>query len=812
VKIYTYNEAYVTALSYFDNNEMAAKVWIDKYALRDNDKNILEKSPEQTHWRMANEFARIEKTKFKNPLSAEEIFTYFDKFKYIVPQGGVIYGLGNPYQYVTLSNCYALNSPVDSYGGICATDEELVQISKRRGGCGTNLSSLRPDKMPTKNSSRTSSGPISFAKRFSHSIREVGQDGRRGALMLMMDVKHPTASDFAQSKLIEEEITGANISLAVHDDFIKNALKDQEYTQQWPIDSNEPKITQTIRAKELWDTIIQTAWESAEPGVLFWDTIIRESISDCYCEYGFKTIATNPCSELPLPALDSCRLLLMNLFSFVVNPFTKDAYFDYELFYHHAQIAQRLMDDLIDLELECIKRIIEKIESDPEDIKYKERELKLWQQVYNMCKYGRRTGTGHTALADTLAALDIKYGSKAAIAETEKIAKIFKFGCYKSSIDMAKELGPFPIWKHDLEKYNPFLNRLQKEYITINDMAISGAALYEEMKLYGRRNIACLTLSPAGTISVETQTTSGGEPILYFSQKRRKKGNLTDENFRCDFIDKNGDKWMEFEFDHPKVAMWKQITGKTNIKDSPWYGCCAEDLPYLARIQMQSALQKHIDHSISSTINLSSDTTVETVAKIYEEAWKHGLKGITIYREGCRSGVILNNADERPKELPCDVYHVSVRGQSYFVLVGLRDNVPFEIFAGRNGCIANAIKTGKIIRKKKGFYKAVFEEDDTELSPITSFSTETEEAITRLVSTSLRAKVDLNLVVTQLEKVGGNSAEIHGFAKVLARVLKKYIKDGAEIKGETCPDCQGPLVRKNGCWTCFKECGYSKCS
>jgi len=1137
MNIVPYDEAYKASLEYFNNDNLAAKVFVDKYALRDNDGNLLEKTPEEMHWRLAGEFARIESKKFKKPLSKEEIFSYLDRFKYIVPQGGILYGLGNNKQYVTLSNCYVIDPPADSYGGICWSDEQLVQISKRRGGCGTHLSFLRPNKTPTKNSSRTSTGPISFAKRFSHSIREVGQDGRRGALMLMMHDKHPNASEFVQSKRNIEEITGANISLAIYDKFIVSALKDGEYEQQWPIDSLNPTIKQTIKAKKLWDTIVKTAWESAEPGVLFWDTIIRESISDCYAKLGFNTVCVNPCQpgwgkvltpngirtindikigdniwskdgwtniinkyssgikdvykyettagrffgtqehqvlcnnkkifvkdatgidiirgnrqtnivfdcqaimdglvlgdgsyhkasnnlvyliigendqdyfsseikhlitkhrpslcsngisyeinttisykeipytylrkipqryiesdyntkcsflrglysangsicdkrvtlksaskqiiediqlmlssigiksyyttnlekdvefingiytckqsydlnisididifannigfiqqyknkklqkiiesynnkkrkdkklthniieitkisteetfditvdnlshtywtegcnvsncgELPLPALDSCRLLLLNLFSFVVNPFTSKAYFDYDLFYSTAQIAQRLMDDIIDLELECIDRIITKIKDDPEPLTYKERELNMWERIRSMCANGRRTGTGTTALADTFAALNIKYGSKKSLGITDRIFKTLKFGCYESSMNMAKEIGTFPIWSYELEKDNPFLNRIKDETIEIDGKEISGADLYNNIKQYGRRNIACMTLSPAGTISVETQTTSGGEPLLYLSMKRRKKGNLTDENFRCDFTDANGDNWMEFEFDHPKFTLWKEITKKTDIEESPWYGCCAEDLNYLSRIELQGTIQKHIDHSISSTINLPENTKVETVANIYEEAWKHGCKGVTIYRKGCRSGVILDNSiPKRPKELPCDVYHTSVGGTGYFVCIGILDG-PYEVFAGKNGNIGNNVKRGIIVRKKKGFYKAIFEEDDTELSPITSFSTDTEEAITRLVSTLLRAKTDINLIVTQLERVGGNCAATHSFAKAIARILKKYIKDGAIIDGEFCPECQAQLIRKEGCWSCSK-CSYSKCS
>jgi ribonucleoside-diphosphate reductase alpha chain len=478
-----------------------------------------------------------------------------------------------------------------------------------------------------------------------------------------------------------------------------------------------------------------------------------------------------------------------------------------------AQIAQRLMDDIIDLELECIDRIIDKINSDPEPQEYKERELNMWERVKQMCANGRRTGTGTTALADTLAALNIKYGSKKSLEVTDKIFKTLKFGCYRSSVDMAQELWCFPIWTQELEKDNPFLNRIKDETIEIGNYVISGAALYNDMSIYGRRNIACLTLSPAGTISVETQTTSGGEPLLYFSMKRRKKGNMTDENFRCDFTDQNGDKWMEFEFEHPKLTQWREVTGKKNIEDSPWYGCCAEDLNYLSRIKMQATIQKHVDHSISSTINLPENTTVETVAKIYEEAWKHGCKGITIYRKGCRTGVILDNTkkeeQKRPKELLCDVHHISVHGQKYFVLVGLEDGKPIECFAGRNGILDKDIKHGKIVKRKKNFYSFTADSsDEPDLSPITASMNEMERAISRLLSGLLRSGASIDFIVKQLEKTG-ETEELTSFTKCLARVLRHY--SNVIEHGEKCPECQNTLIRKEGCWTCSNNCGFTKC-
>jgi ribonucleoside-diphosphate reductase alpha chain len=807
--MYTYDEVYAQTLEYFQNDDLATKVWIDKYALRDNKDNILEKTPTDMHRRLAKEFARIEQKKFKKPLHEDEIFYLLNKFRFIVPQGGILYGLGNPYQYITLSNCYVVKSPTDSYGGICYTDEQILQISKRRGGCGTDLSLLRPSGSATHNSSKTSTGPISFAKRYSNSIREVGQAGRRGALMLTMDCQHPDIFNFINCKKDKTKITGANLSVKLHDDFIKQAFSGKKYQLQWPIQSNSPKIVQEINAVDLWNELIKAARESAEPGALFWDTILNTNIGNCYKDFGFGDQSCNPCAELSLPFLDSCRLLLLNLYSYVQNPFTSHALFDYDLFNQHARVAQRLMDDMIDLELECIDRIIDKIKLDDEEEYIKCRELDLWKNIKYMCGQGRRTGTGTTALADALAALGISYGSKKSIETTDSIYETFMLACFGSSVEMAKELGSFPMWNPELEKDNPYLLRLK-------DISPD---LYEEMQKYGRRNLGLLTQSPAGTVSCETQTSSGCEPLTFISVKRRKKGNLTDTNFRCDFTDQNGDNWMEFEYIHPKVKIWQDITGKTDIKESPWYGCCAEDINYKDRIKIQSTMQKYIDHSISSTINLPENTTIEEVGEIYKLAWKSGLKGITIYRKNCRTGVILDNSKKddpkRPRELPCDVHFTSSGGKPYMVLVGLMNNEPYEIFALENSrlsSISQKIKTGTIIRKKKGFYKAIFKDDDMEFSPITDFCSDMEEAISRLVSTSLRAKVDLNLVTIQLEKTGGTNGSVHSYAKALSRVLKKYIKDGTNIDGELCPDCQSPLVRKDGCWACASEsCSYSKC-
>ena len=728
----SYDEAYKASLEYFDGDDLAAKVFVDKYALRDNDNNLLELTPTDMHRRLAKEFARIEKGKFAKPMTEEEIFGCLDHFKYIIPQGSILYGLGNIYQYISLSNCFVLDQPHDSYSRICYTDEQILHVSKARGGCGTDISLLRPKGAKTRNASRSSTGPISFAKRYSYSIREVATEGRRGSLMLSMDCKHPDILDFATCKNDKTQVTGANISIRLHDDFITSALNKKKYIHQWPIDSNNPSISQEKDAYHTWQTIAKSAWETGEPGCMFWDNMTKESIGLCYEKYGFKEVSSNPCltgnmllltpnghkriadintgdkiwsqegwttilfkeitqnkqvnryitsinsiectpnhiiisngkkipiedaqtidcfnsnlsdkelitsqilkieqlsdttvyniivnnkshtywangfnisncGEIYLPPFDSCRLLLLNLYSFIKSPFTNNAYFDYNLFYDYVKIAQRLMDDIIDLELECIDKIINKIKKDNEIEEIKGRELHLWEKIRRMCKSGRRTGTGTTGLADALAALNIKYGHQNSLIEIDKIFRTLKFGCYYSSIDMAKELGPFPIWNHKLECNNPFLNRIKNEDISeyVDSINYTGKDLYNDMIKYGRRNITCLTLSPAGTVSLEAQTSSGGEPLFYLNSKRRKKGNIDDPDFRCDFTDKTGDHWMEFTIDHPKLKIWKNITNNTNIKQSPWYGCCAEDINYKDRISILSIMQKNIDNSISSCL------------------------------------------------------------------------------------------------------------------------------------------------------------------------------------------------------------------
>ena len=1316
---YNYDQAFAECVEYFEGDELAANVFLSKYALRDNDNNLLEKTPTDMHWRIAKEFARIEKKKYKNtkiqPLTEEEIFSYLDHFKRIVPQGSLMYGIGNPYQYVTLSNCYVIDSPLDSYSGIMHTDEQLVQISKRRGGCGLDISNLRPSGTATTNAAKTSTGIIPFMERFSNSIREVGQAGRRGALLISLSVHHPEVLEFTNIKKDLTKVTGANISIKLTDDFLNAVKNDEEYEQRWPVDSKTPQISQMVDAKKVWDKIIQSAWSclpadeqvicknesgdislismesivryikenhiilalsfnfknnklewkkiinafqypsvknfhkitlshgkkilltedhvvyrinkngimesveakdicigdkmacaknngligkhvntidlskyldlfstggncligesitdilkndnvkkflgyyasgkykkatsysvlgylpvedflmlknnstipidlidmkniffspsrqpdllipmhieidqdlsfifglwlaegslhknglrfhintkeynlykqifenictrfqcnhkleifdqytcvylnsvflsklfvalgflrdsikdipnfifnlqekilgafvagivsgdgtvskdilrlnqsnenilislsailrtygiitsirkkhsggnkiiqgksctykdnyelsfskysnctsrrlfrnylnfpkfsflskntkekdnilipyeidtilfdkifrksyreyvnfntiknkhntidnknifsylnsdmvlykvktnekidfndrfvyditveenhnfvlasgiivsnSAEPGLLFFDTIIKESPADCYAELGFRSSSTNPCGEVPLNPGDSCRLLVLNMLSYVKNPFTKDSFFDYEAFCADAKIAQRLMDSLVDLEEEAIKRIIDKVKKDPEPNDIKMGELNLWEKILETCLKGRRTGTGLTALGDTLAALGIKYASDESIEVVEKIYRTLKLGCYRSSVDIAKSIGAFPVWNHELEKDNPFLLRIKDE----------DPKLWDDMKKYGRRNISLLTSSPCGSISLLTQTTSGIEPAIFLSYTRRKKINPHDTNIHTDFTDHNGDSWQEFQVYHPQIKTWTAITGETDITKSPWYGCCAQDLNWTNRIKLQAAAQRNICHSISSTLNLPNNVSVEEVANIYETAWQEGLKGITVYRDGCRTGVMVNKKDKPPsitkteapkrsKELFCDIYHASVKGQEYIVAVGLFDNEPYEVFAGKNGQVSKSIKSGIIRKAKRGCYQLLSADNQVILESIIDLETPEEEAMTRIISTALRHGADISFIVHQLEKTKG---ELTSFAKSVARTLKKYVKDGTKVSGEECEKCGDKLIRQDGCILC-KSCGFSKCS
>lgn len=842
---HSYEEAIEASTNYFNGSSLPAKVFVDKYALRDKSNNLIELTPTDMHKRLAKELARIEAKKFAKPLSFDTIFSYLDKFHKLIPQGSIQYGMGNYDQFVTLSNCYVLDSMLDSYGGIHYADEQISQISKRRGGCGTSLDHLRPEGMITANSSRTTTGIIPFAERLSNSIREVGQNGRRGALMLTLSVHHPQILDFANVKSDTTKVTGANLSVTLTDEFLNAVQNDEMYEQRWPVDSDTPTVSKLVSAKSVWKEIIKCAHQMAEPGLLFWDNILRESPADCYDTCGFRTIGTNPCSELPLSALDSCRLLLINLMAYVRHPFSSEAYFDYKEFYDDAQIAQRILDDIIDIELEHIDRIIAKIDSDPEPEHIKQTERHIWTRVRESCFNGRRTGLGPTAVGDALAALGIKYGSDRSISEVDRIYQTLKFGSYRSSVDMAKELGPFPVWSWELEKDNPFINRIKDEHIYNGNTAIFdsdliwnshfGSKLVEDIQKYGRRNIANLTTAPAGSMSmmacvgnkkvyvnrdttVEVDyfgTSSGIEPVFMLEYTRRKKVNPNDEGVKVDFVDQTGDSWQEFKVYHPALEIWMDVTGESDVTKSPWYGACAEDIDWTQRVKLQAAAQKHVDHAISSTINLPEDVSVEKVAEIYEAAWKSGCKGMTVYRKNCRTGVLIENKAEekevlpahRPKQVVCDVHHVTVKSKEYFVLVGLVNDKPYEVFAGRNGFLKKKIKHGTVTRVRKGYYKAEFE-DGTELVPLTAASDEHEEAMTRLISTALHQGAEVAAIVNQLEKING---DMYGFTRSIARALKKYIPDGTEVKGEVCPECSATtIIREEGCKKC-SSCGFSKC-
>ena len=652
-KTYSYDEAYDASLEYFKGDELAARVWVNKYAVKDSFGNIYEKSPEDMHWRIANEVARVE-AKYPNALSSQELFDLLDHFKYIVPQGSPMTGIGNDYQIASLSNCFVigLDGSADSYGAIIRIDEEQVQLMKRRGGVGHDLSHIRPKGSPVKNSALTSTGLVPFMERYSNSTREVAQDGRRGALMLSVSIKHPDSESFIDAKMTEGKVTGANVSVKLDDEFMQAAVEGKPYTQQYPIDSPNPMVSKEIDASALWRKIVHNAWKSAEPGVLFWDTIIRESVPDCYADLGFRTVSTNPCGEIPLCPYDSCRLLAINLYSYVVNPFTPEAYFDFDLFKKHVALAQRIMDDIIDLELEKIERILEKIDSDPESMEVKGSERHLWEKIYHKSGLGRRTGVGITAEGDMLAAMGLRYGTEEATEFSEKVHKTIALEAYRSSVNMAKERGAFEIYDAEREKNNPFINRLKE----------ADPELYEEMKKYGRRNIACLTIAPTGTTSLMTQTTSGIEPVFMPVYKRRRKVNPNDANVHVDFVDETGDAFEEYVVFHHKFLTWMKINGYDPdkrytqeeidelVEKSPYYKATSNDVDWLMKVKMQGRIQKWVDHSISVTINLPNNVSEDLVNQLYVEAWRSGCKGCTVYRDGSRAGVLISTKKKDKKE------------------------------------------------------------------------------------------------------------------------------------------------------------------
>lgn len=844
-KTYSYDEAYNASLEYFKGDELAARVWVNKYAVKDSFGNIYEKSPEDMHWRIANEVARVE-AKYPNALSSQELFDLLDHFKYIVPQGSPMTGIGNDYQIASLSNCFVigLDGSADSYGAIIRIDEEQVQLMKRRGGVGHDLSHIRPKGSPVKNSALTSTGLVPFMERYSNSTREVAQDGRRGALMLSVSIKHPDSESFIDAKMTEGKVTGANVSVKLDDEFMQAAVEGKPYTQQYPIDSPNPMVSKEIDASALWRKIVHNAWKSAEPGVLFWDTIIRESVPDCYADLGFRTVSTNPCGEIPLCPYDSCRLLAINLYSYVVNPFTPEAYFDFDLFKKHVALAQRIMDDIIDLELEKIERILEKIDSDPESMEVKGSERHLWEKIYHKSGLGRRTGVGITAEGDMLAAMGLRYGTEEATEFSEKVHKTIALEAYRSSVNMAKERGAFEIYDAEREKNNPFINRLKE----------ADPELYEEMKKYGRRNIACLTIAPTGTTSLMTQTTSGIEPVFMPVYKRRRKVNPNDANVHVDFVDETGDAFEEYVVFHHKFLTWMKINGYDPdkrytqeeidelVEKSPYYKATSNDVDWLMKVKMQGRIQKWVDHSISVTINLPNNVSEDLVNQLYVEAWRSGCKGCTVYRDGSRAGVLISTkkkdkkeeeeecrckppqvVEVRPKVLEADVVRFQNNKEKWVAFVGLLDGRPYEIFTGLQDdeegiVLPKSVTTGRIIKSydEDGtkHYDFQFENKRGYKMTIEGLSEKFNKEYwnyAKLISGVLRWRMPIEQVIKLVGSLQLDSENINTWKNGVERALKKYVQDGTEAKGVKCPNCgHETLVYQEGCLIC-KTCGSSRC-
>lgn len=843
---YTFDEAFKASTDYFGGDELAAKVWVSKYALKDSFGNIYERTPDDMHHRLAREIARIE-NKYENPMSESEIFDLIKNFRYIVPQGSPMSGIGNDYQVGSLSNCFVigLDGEPDSYGGILKIDEEQVQLMKRRGGVGHDLSHIRPKGFPVKNSALTSTGIVPFMERYSNSTREVAQDGRRGALMLTVSVKHPEAEAFIDAKMAEGKITGANVSVRIDDEFMKAATEGKDYVQNFPVNSINPtKVEKSINASELWGKIIHNAWKSAEPGVLFWDTITRESLPDCYADLGFKTISTNPCGEIPLCPYDSCRLLAINLYSYVENPFTDRARFNFDLFKTHIAAAQRIMDDIIDLEMEKIDRIIEKIKIDPETDEVKHTELNLWNKIKAKTAKGRRTGVGTTAEGDMLAALGLRYGTEKATEMSESVHKALALAAYRSSIVMAKERGAFAVYDYKREENNPFINRIYEADTELRDMA----------KQYGRRNIACLTIAPTGTTSLMTQTTSGIEPVFLPVYKRRRKVNPNDADVHVDYVDETGDAFEEYIVYHQKFVTWMKVNGKDAdkkytqeeidalVKESPYYKATSNDVDWVQKVRMQGRVQKWVDHSISVTINLPNDVSESLVNELYVEAWRNGCKGCTVYRDGSRSGVLISTKKEdkqkksephymaeeerflkRPIELDADVVRFQNNKEKWIAFIGLINGRPYEIFTGladdEEGifCPKSVVK-GKIIKaidengnkrydfqfiNKRG-YKTTIEGLSDKFNPeFWNYA--------KLISGVLRYGMPIDQVLKLVSTLELDSQSINTWKMGVERALKKYLPNGTKASGQKCPNCGAEtLIYQEGCLICT-TCGTSKC-
>jgi len=839
---YTFDEAYAASLDYFTGDELAAKVWVNKYALKDAYGNIYEQSPADMHRRLAREIARVER-KYPNPLTEDQLFELFDHFRYIVPQGSPMTGIGNDHQIASLSNCFVIGveGNADSYGAVIRIDEEQVQLMKRRGGVGHDLSHIRPKGSPVKNSALTSTGLVPFMERYSNSTREVAQDGRRGALMLTVSIKHPDAESFIDAKMTEGKVTGANVSVKIDDEFMKAVINDTPYRQQYPIAGPDPMVKKDISARSLWKKIIHNAWKSAEPGVLFWDTILRESVPDTYADLGFRTVSTNPCGEIPLCPYDSCRLLAINLYSYVVNPFTPDAHFDFDLFKKHVGLAQRIMDDIIDLESEKIDKILEKIDSDPEADEIKRAERELWQRIRRKTLMGRRTGVGITAEGDMLAALNLRYGTEEATDVAEEIQKTLALAAYSSSVELARDRGAFEIYDAEREKNNPFIARLRE----------ADPALYERMTKFGRRNIACLTIAPTGTTSLMTQTTSGIEPVFLPVYKRRRKVNPNDTDVHIDYVDETGDAFEEYVVFHHKFVTWMMANGypaakkytSAEIDDmiahSPYYKATSNDVDWVQKVKMQGRIQRWVDHSISVTINLPNDVSEDLVDQLYVEAWRSGCKGCTVYRDGSRAGVLISAEDKkkkgetkmappqivstRPQELDADVVKFQNNREKWIAFVGLLNGRPYEIFTGladdeEGIMLPKTVEKGSIIKsydsdgrkhydfqfKNKRGFKMTLEGLDSKFEPeYWNYA--------KLISGVLRYGMPITQVIKLVQEMELNNESINTWKNGVARALKKYLPNGTEVKGQECPNCGSEtLVYQEGCLLCA-NCGATEC-
>lgn len=862
-KKYSFDEAFEASLRYFGGDELAARVWVNKYAMKDSFGNIYEKSPEDMHWRIANEVARMEQ-KYKNPISAQEIFDLLDHFRYIIPAGSPMTGIGNNYQIASLSNCFVigLDGDADSYGAILRIDEEQVQLMKRRGGVGHDLSHVRPKGSPVNNSALTSTGLVPFMERYSNSTREVAQDGRRGALMLSVSIKHPDAEAFVDAKMEEGKVTGANVSVKITDSFMEAAVNDRPFVQQFPIDAERPVYKKEISARKLWEKIVHNAWKSAEPGVLFWDTIIRESLPDCYADLGFRTVSTNPCGEIPLCPYDSCRLLSINLYSYVKNPFTEEATFDFDLFRKHALLAQRLMDDIVDLEMEKIDRIMEKIKSDPQNDEVKHAEYHLWEKIKEKSGKGRRTGVGITAEGDMIAAMGLRYGTEEATKFAVEVHKTLALSAYRSSVTMAQERGAFSIFEAERERNNPFVLRIKE----------ADPQLYSDMMKYGRRNIACLTIAPTGTTSLMTQTTSGIEPVFLPVYTRRRKVNPNDTEVHVDYVDEVGDSFEEYIVYHKKFLEWMKINGLDTtkkytqaeindlVKRSPYYKATANDVDWLMKVRMQGAIQKWVDHSISVTVNLPNNVDEALVNKLYVEAWRSGCKGCTIYRDGSRSGVMisvskkdkkkkndngretsqdsdLNSSEEkhehvctppqvveeRPQVLDCDVVRFQNNKEKWVAFVGLLDGYPYEIFTGLQDddegiVLPKSVTKGKIIKQTNADgthrYDFQFENKRGYKTTVEGLSEKFNPEYwnyAKLISGVLRYRMPIDHVIHLVGSLQLKDESINTWKNGVERALKKYVTDGTTVSGQTCPICgQETLVYQEGCLICT-NCGASRC-